>query len=502
MKKVGLVPAAAVGVMLLIGCAKEVTQSPAQSFAARPPVARATAQPRGTRVSAFGAPNQPATQAFVPVPRATFTPFTVPRAARPTTLARGQALQTTVASATAGVRSQQLGQPYAPAQQPYAPGQQPPYPSGQQPYLPDRQPYYPPGQEPYYPTDQPPYQSPGELYGEPGPAGPYGPPGMMPYGPGAWVGGLTYVVHTGDTLYNIAHRFGVTVEDLAAANGIPDLWRVEVGRVLFIPVSSAPVPAPVTTYIVRRGDTLYSIAKRFGLPLEVLASANGIPDPQRIFVGQRLMIPCDPPCSEPIVQQPVPPAYETPYAPGYPAPSPIETPYPPYYPADTPTPVGPPPSSSTYLYSSVDGKFSVQYPASWQNGTDNPSGYVVFWSQESTDPFSAGIAILSRTNPTWRPSQQVLDDYKAALPGLMAGRLGGASFVWDNQTTPVTLAGNLAIADYGYAQISGANRDRLWAQAVNVGGQDYLALAWAPPDLWSAYQSQLTSLIDTVAFLP
>jgi LysM repeat protein len=324
---------------------------------------------------------------------------------------------------------------------------------------------------------------------------------MIPYGPGAWVGGLTYVVHTGDTMYNIARRFGVTVEDLAAANGIPDLWRVEVGRVLFIPVAApSAAPSPVTTYIVQPGDTLYSIARRFGLPLEALASANGIPDPQRIFVGQRLVIPCAPPCPEPIVQ-PMP-GFATPNPPSYPAPYPVETPYPPYNPADTPTPITPSPSSNTYLYSSVDGKFSVQYPATWQNGTDNPSGYVVFWSQESTDPFSAGIAVLSKNNPTWRPSQQVLDDYKAALPSLMSGRLGGASFVWDNNPTPVTLSGNLAIADYGYAQVGGANRDRLWAQAVNVGSQDYLALAWAPPDLWSSYQSQLTSLLDTVSFLP
>lgn len=502
MKIAGLVFAAAIGFMLLIGCTKEVTQTPAQSFAARSPAARATTQPRGTRVSAFNAPAQPAATPplFAPLPRATFTPFVAPRAARPTTRARGQSLQTAVASATAMARSQQLGQPYQPGQQPY-------YPPGEQPYE--------PGQQPYYPTEQSPYQpGPQEQYGQPGLTGPYSPPGMMPYGPGAWIGGLTYVVHTGDTMYNIARRFGVTVEDLAAANGIPDLWRVEVGRVLFIPAAASPAPSPVTTYIVRPGDTLYNIARRFGLPLEVLASANGIPDPQRIFVGQRLVIPCVPPCPEPIVQPmpgyatPYSPGYtnpypvETPYPPGYTNPYPIETPYPPDYPIDTPTPITPAPSSSTYLYSSVDGKFSVQYPTTWQNGTDNPSGYVVFWSQESTDPFSAGIAIVSRNNPTWRPSQQVLDDYKAALPGLMSGHLGGASFAWDNSTTPVTLGGNLAIADYGYAQVSGTNRDRLWAQAVNVGSQDYLALAWAPPDLWSSYQSQLTSLIDTVSFLP
>jgi len=489
MNRMGLVVGVAVGFIILVGCTRESTLSPAQSLSVpRAPTQRPTVQARGTRVTASGLPQ--ATPLYRPAPRATYTPFAGARSARPTTRARGLSLQTATATAIAG-RGQQFGQPYVPGQQPYQPTQ--PYPPGQQPYQPT-QPYQP-GQSPYQPG-QPPYQpGPSDQYGQPWQ------PGTMPYGPGAWVGGLTYVVHTGDTLYNIARRFGVTVEDLAAANGIPYLWYVEVGRVLFVPVP-APLPGPpvpaATVYIVQPGDTLYSISRRFGVPVEVLAVANGIPDLQRIFAGQRLAIPCAPPCQPGppspnyVTPGPNPPEYPTPY---------LETPYPPYPVTDTPT-TSPPPSPDTYLYSSVDGKFNVQYPTSWQNGTDNPAGYVVFWSSESNDPFSAGIAVLSKSNPTWRTSQQVMDDYKGALPGLMSGRMGGASFIWDNTSTPVTLGGNLAMADYGYAQTSGSNRDRLWAQAVNVNGRDYLVLTWAPPDLWSAYQAQLTSLAGTVTFLP
>ena len=110
--------------------------------------------------------------------------------------------------------------------------------------------------------------------------------------------GGTYVVQRGDTLTNIAVRYGVTASQLASANGM--YWNswVYVGQRLTIPggqSSPAPAPAPSTpstggTYVVQRGNTLFSIARANGTTVAALRSANGLVS-DIIYVGQRLVIP-------------------------------------------------------------------------------------------------------------------------------------------------------------------------------------------------------------------
>ena len=108
---------------------------------------------------------------------------------------------------------------------------------------------------------------------------------------------VIYVVRTGDTLYSIARRFGVSVTALAQINNITNTRYIQVGQQLIIPrgpnvtpVPSTPQPNP-TTYVVQRGDTLYSIARRYGTTVEAIALANKIANPSLIFVVQQLTIP-------------------------------------------------------------------------------------------------------------------------------------------------------------------------------------------------------------------
>jgi LysM repeat protein len=103
----------------------------------------------------------------------------------------------------------------------------------------------------------------------------------------------TYTVRRGDTLYSIARRYGTTVEAIAAANGIANPSRIRVGQVLKISGGTG-VPAPPSggsTYVVRRGDNLFRISLRYGISYVYLAQYNVIADPSRIYVGQVLRIP-------------------------------------------------------------------------------------------------------------------------------------------------------------------------------------------------------------------
>ena len=99
---------------------------------------------------------------------------------------------------------------------------------------------------------------------------------------------ITYVVHRGDTLTAIAMRFGVSVWQLASWNHIRNINCIFAGQRLVI-FSGCGGGGHV--YIVRCGDTLWSIARMFGTTPWAIARLNGIRNINLIFAGQRLVIP-------------------------------------------------------------------------------------------------------------------------------------------------------------------------------------------------------------------
>ncbi len=117
-------------------------------------------------------------------------------------------------------------------------------------------------------------------------------------------GATTYTVRPGDSLTALAQRYGITLEQLAAANNLTVTTRLIVGQQLVIPVA-APQPGALGTYRVQPGDTLSSIAVRFRTTVQNLVALNGIANINRVFVGQVLVVPTVP------VQlpQPVPPTH-------------------------------------------------------------------------------------------------------------------------------------------------------------------------------------------------
>nr|WP_214840637.1 LysM peptidoglycan-binding domain-containing protein [Exiguobacterium sp. s122] len=105
--------------------------------------------------------------------------------------------------------------------------------------------------------------------------------------------GKTYTVKSGDTLYSIARAYGVTVTALAAANNITNYNLISVGQVLVIPGTTVTPPPPTTTvkYTVKSGDTLYKIATMYKTTVAKIAAANNISNVNSITVGQVLIIP-------------------------------------------------------------------------------------------------------------------------------------------------------------------------------------------------------------------
>lgn len=126
---------------------------------------------------------------------------------------------------------------------------------------------------------------------------------------------LVHIVRWGENLTGIAAQYGTTIQAIMQANGLANANRIYAGQRLLIPQAmQPPAPPPATcgqTYTVRYGDTLSGIAYRFGVSVNALMQANGIMNPHRIYAGQRLAIPCSspvPPMPAPKPPHPVPPA--------------------------------------------------------------------------------------------------------------------------------------------------------------------------------------------------
>ena len=122
-------------------------------------------------------------------------------------------------------------------------------------------------------------------------------------------GTVTHLVSPGENLYRISLRYGVSVQALMQANGLAKASSLRAGQRLIIPTFSstvslalAAVPPPdvpedpavqegATTHSVAVGENLYRISLNYGVNVQALAWANGLNNPNLLYVGQRLVIP-------------------------------------------------------------------------------------------------------------------------------------------------------------------------------------------------------------------
>ena len=95
----------------------------------------------------------------------------------------------------------------------------------------------------------------------------------------------TYVVKSGDNLYSIARRFGTSVNDIIRLNNLPGT-SLSIGQTLVIPNNSS---GGSNTYVVKSGDNLYSIARKFNVSVDSIKSKNNLKS-NLLSVGQTLII--------------------------------------------------------------------------------------------------------------------------------------------------------------------------------------------------------------------
>lgn len=98
---------------------------------------------------------------------------------------------------------------------------------------------------------------------------------------------VTYTVRPGNTLYAIAQFFGTNPEEIAEANGLVPPYTIFPGQELLLPIEEIRSPR---YYVVRPGDTILSIADRYGLELENILSLNKLENPNIIYPGQILRL--------------------------------------------------------------------------------------------------------------------------------------------------------------------------------------------------------------------
>ncbi len=90
-------------------------------------------------------------------------------------------------------------------------------------------------------------------------------------------------VSRGDTLYSISRRYDVPLRDIIEANHMSPPYRVYVGQTIKLPSAKY--------HIVKKGDTLYNISKRYNVDMSSISRLNDLDEPYTLALGQKLVLP-------------------------------------------------------------------------------------------------------------------------------------------------------------------------------------------------------------------
>ncbi len=109
-------------------------------------------------------------------------------------------------------------------------------------------------------------------------------------GTGAPSGSTIHIVQKGETLTRIAIRYGITVETIVRVNGLRDPSAISVGQRLLIPNAAPGSPGIPTEFTVGVGDSFLTLVARFGVTPQQIAQQNKITNTHLLFIGQRINV--------------------------------------------------------------------------------------------------------------------------------------------------------------------------------------------------------------------
>ena len=144
---------------------------------------------------------------------------------------------------------------------------------------------------------------------------------LMSVGSAAVLAQQIHVVQPGQSLFRIALQYGRSISEIAQANGLAEPYILHAGNQLIIPPIGGAAPAPAAqpattqptstiTHYVQPGESLSTIAAKYGISYIALAQLNAILNPDILHVGQPLQVPAPAPVQAPSAggeQQPPPP---------------------------------------------------------------------------------------------------------------------------------------------------------------------------------------------------
>ena len=113
---------------------------------------------------------------------------------------------------------------------------------------------------------------------------------------------IVHIIEKGDTLYALSKKYNTPIDSILKKNNLADPSKIKVGQKIIIPVENSAKDDKKTktnsdtlTHVVQKGDTLYALAKKFGIKFSDLLKLNGINEKTPLKIGQILKIPTDKP---------------------------------------------------------------------------------------------------------------------------------------------------------------------------------------------------------------
>ncbi len=101
---------------------------------------------------------------------------------------------------------------------------------------------------------------------------------------------ITHKVTKGDTLWSISKQYNISLEPILALNNIKDKDTLSIGQIIKIPQDNFPA-ADYVMHVVKKGDTLWSIAQKYNLSVDLIFATNNIANSELISIGQEMKIP-------------------------------------------------------------------------------------------------------------------------------------------------------------------------------------------------------------------